>query len=73
MSIVDTGRFWEILIIPVLQILANTGITSIVYQYCSTSIAAGCFILSILRSNLVENTGRFWKILVIPVLQILED
>jgi hypothetical protein len=26
MSIVDTGRFWEILVIPVLQILAVTGI-----------------------------------------------
>jgi hypothetical protein len=25
MSIVDTGRFWEILVIPVLQILENTG------------------------------------------------
>jgi hypothetical protein len=25
MSIVDTGRFWEILVIPVLQILANSG------------------------------------------------
>jgi hypothetical protein len=29
MSIVDTGRFWEILVIPVLQILENTGYTSI--------------------------------------------
>jgi hypothetical protein len=26
---VDTGRFWEILVIPVLQILENTGNTSI--------------------------------------------
>jgi hypothetical protein len=34
-DIADTGRYW-----------LNTGITSIVYQYCSTSIAAGCFILS---------------------------
>jgi hypothetical protein len=41
MSIVDTGRFWEILVIPVLQILENTGNTSIadtgkywLYQYC---------------------------------------
>jgi hypothetical protein len=25
MSIVDTGRFWEILVIPVLQILEDTG------------------------------------------------
>jgi hypothetical protein len=29
MSIVDTGRFWKILVIPVLQILENTGYTSI--------------------------------------------
>ena len=29
MSIADTGRFWEILVIPVLQILENTGCTSI--------------------------------------------
>jgi cobalamin biosynthesis Mg chelatase CobN len=42
-----------------------------VYQYCSTSIAAGCFILSDQTS--IADTGRFWKILVIPVLQILED
>jgi hypothetical protein len=25
MSIVDTGRFWEILVIPVLQILEDSG------------------------------------------------
>jgi hypothetical protein len=29
MNIADTGRFWEILVIPVLQILENTGNTSI--------------------------------------------
>jgi hypothetical protein len=45
MSIVDTGRFWEILVI-------NTGNTSIAdtgrfWKILSTSIAAGCFILSI--------------------------
>jgi hypothetical protein len=53
MSIVDTGRFWEILVIPVLQILENTGNTSIadtqnphenwtlhdiVFQYCDLVI-----------------------------------
>jgi hypothetical protein len=63
-----------------LQILEDTGITSIVYQYCSTSIAAGCFILSKilnkkpgLKNMSIVDTGRFWEILVIPVLQILED
>jgi hypothetical protein len=34
-SIADNGRYWK-----------NTGITSIVYQYCRTSIEADCFILS---------------------------
>jgi hypothetical protein len=36
MSIVDTGRFWEILVIPVWKILENTGNTSIAYtgKYC---------------------------------------
>jgi hypothetical protein len=33
MSIVDTGRFWEILVIPVLQILENSG-KYWLYQYC---------------------------------------
>jgi hypothetical protein len=29
-SIADTGRFWKILVIPVLHILEDSGI----YQYC---------------------------------------
>jgi hypothetical protein len=29
MSIADTGRFWEILVIPVLQILEDSGYTNI--------------------------------------------
>jgi hypothetical protein len=33
MSIADTGRFWEILVIPVLQILENFE-KYWVYQYC---------------------------------------
>jgi hypothetical protein len=89
-SIADTGRFWKILVIPVLQILENTGytsITSIVYQYCSTSIATAASYypnfssstcaLSVNQYDLSEqrivDTGRFWEILAIPVLQILED
>jgi hypothetical protein len=53
MSIVDTGRFWEILVIPVLQIkkggkeqtrvLEDTGI--LVFTSICTSIA---------------DTGRYW-------------
>jgi hypothetical protein len=33
MSIADTGRFWEILVIPVLQILEDSG-KCWLYQYC---------------------------------------
>jgi hypothetical protein len=33
MSIADTGRFWEILVIPVLQILEDSG-KHWQYQYC---------------------------------------
>jgi hypothetical protein len=44
-----------------------------VYQYCNTSIAAGCKILENTGNTSIADTGRFWKILVIPVLQILED
>jgi nitric oxide reductase large subunit len=56
-SIADTGRFWKILVIPVLQILVIP-VLQILEDSGNTSIA---------------DTGRFWKILVIPVLQILED
>jgi hypothetical protein len=47
-SIADTGRFW-----------LNTGTTSIVYQYCNTSIAAGCFILSKSKSLWVNTIVLF--------------
>jgi hypothetical protein len=33
MSIADTGKFWEILVIPVLQILEDSG-KYWLYQYC---------------------------------------
>jgi hypothetical protein len=33
-SIADTGRFWKILVIPVLQILEDTSIYQYLYQYC---------------------------------------
>ena len=49
----NSGRYWDTSIYQYLyqycrywKILVNTGITSIVYQYCNTRIAAGCFILS---------------------------
>jgi hypothetical protein len=37
MSIADTGRFWEILVIPVLQILENTGVSVPVLQILEDS------------------------------------
>jgi hypothetical protein len=39
MSIVDTGRFWEILVIPVLQILEERGAYKLrpsEHKYCKT-------------------------------------
>jgi hypothetical protein len=55
MSIVDTGRFWEILVIPVLQMLENTG---------NTSIAdTGRFWKILVVSSSIADTGKFWKIL----------
>jgi hypothetical protein len=57
MSIADIGRFWKILVIPVLQILEESR-KYWLYQYCR-------------YWNILENTGntsiadteRFWKIL----------
>jgi hypothetical protein len=67
MSIADTGRFWEILVIPVLQILEDSG-KYWFYQYCRYwKILENTDYISI------ADTGRFWRILVIPVLQILEN
>ena len=67
MSIADTGRFWEILVIPVLQILEGSG-KYWLYQYCRY-----WKILENTGYTSIADTRRFWKILVIPVLQILED
>jgi hypothetical protein len=67
MSIADTGRLWEILVIPILQILEDSG-KYWLYQYCRYwKILENTGYISI------ADSGRFWKILVIPVLQILED
>ena len=52
MSIADTGRFWETLVIPVLQILEDSG-KYWLYQYCRTTklrnVLVYCFFLSCLR------------------------
>ena len=61
------GRFWEILVIPVLQILEDSG-KYWLYQYCRY-----LKILVNTGNTSIADTGRFWKILVISVLQILED
>ena len=53
MSIADTGRFWEILVIPVLQILEDSE-KYWLYQYCRY--------WKILENNgytSIANTGRF--------------
>jgi hypothetical protein len=65
-SIADTGRFWEILVIAVLQILEDS-VKYWLYQYCRY-----WKILENTGNTSIADTGRFWKILVIPVLQILE-
>ena len=67
MSIADTGRFWEILVIPVLQILEDSE-KYWLYQYCRY-----WKILKNTGYTSIADTWRCWKILVIPVLQILED
>ena len=54
MSIVDTGRFWEILVIPVLQILWNTGITSI----ADTGRFWKILVIPVLQ--ILENSGKYW-------------
>jgi hypothetical protein len=67
MSIADTGRFREILVIPVLQILEHSG-KYWLYQYCRY-----WKILENTGNTSIADAGRFWKILVVPVFQILED
>jgi hypothetical protein len=53
-SIADTGRFWKILVIPVLQILEDSG-KYWLYQYCRYwKIPVSSSILQIL-----ENSGRY--------------
>jgi hypothetical protein len=58
MSIADTGRFWEILVIPVLQILEDSG-KYWLYQYCRYwkiryEVAECTCILFFIRKNIVN-------------------
>jgi hypothetical protein len=59
MSIADTGRFWEILVIPVFQILEESRKYRL-YQYCRY-----WKILENTGNTSIADAGRFWKILVI--------
>jgi hypothetical protein len=52
-----TGRFWEILVIPVLQILENTGNTSI----ADTGRFWKILVIPVLQ---ILEDCRYWKILV---------
>jgi hypothetical protein len=54
MSIVDTGRFWKILVIPVLQILKNTGNTSI----ADTGRFWKILVIPVLQ--ILEYSGKYW-------------
>jgi hypothetical protein len=61
--IADTGRFWKILVIPVLQILEDSGKYRL-YQYCRYwkiryEVAECTFIFFFFSAD----TGNFWKIL----------
>jgi hypothetical protein len=56
MGIADTGRFWEILVIPVLQIVEDSG-KYWLYQYCRY-----WKILVIPVLQILEDSGKYWKI-----------
>jgi hypothetical protein len=65
MSIADTGRFWEILVIPVLQILEDSG-KYWLYQYCRywkilviILEDSGILVFTSICISIAD-TGRFW-------------
>jgi hypothetical protein len=58
-SIADTGRFWKILVIPVLQILEDSGKYWFKYQYCRYwkiryEVAECTFILGVFSTQLFQ-------------------
>jgi hypothetical protein len=59
-SIADTGKFWKILVIPVLQILADSG-KYWLYQYCRY-----WRILENTGYNSIADIGRLGRIPVNP-------
>jgi hypothetical protein len=63
MSIADTGRFWKILVIPVLQILEDSR-KYWLYQYCRYwKILEGKYWDTSIYQYLYQYC-RYWKILV---------
>jgi hypothetical protein len=73
MSIADTGRFWEILVIPVLQILKDSGKYWLYQYYCRY-----WKILENTGYTSIADTGRFHNSSLVNdkyllVLQILEN
>jgi isoprenylcysteine carboxyl methyltransferase (ICMT) family protein YpbQ len=73
--IADTGRFWKILVIPVLQILENTGYTSIadIGRLGRIPVNQSFYVYIILKElniihthtslvlQILENSGRYWN------------
>jgi hypothetical protein len=58
-SIADTGRFWKILVIPVLQILENTGYTSIADIGKLGRIPVNPSVFTSICTSIAD-TGRYW-------------
>jgi hypothetical protein len=57
MSIADTGRFWEILVIPVLQILEDSG-KYWLYQYCRYWKILEILVIPVLQ--ILEDSRKYW-------------
>ena len=75
-SIADTGRFWKILVIPVLQILENSG-KYWLYQYCRYwkiryEVAECTFILGVFstqKNRDIRHYGTWFVQLLLTLLQ----
>ena len=55
MSIADTGRFWEILVIPVLQILEDSGTILVIPVLQKLEDSGTILVIPVLQ--ILENTG----------------
>ena len=54
-SLADTGRFWKILVLPVLQILEDSRKYWLIYQYCRY-----WKILVIPVLQILDDSGKYW-------------